>query len=68
MHHQLSPRERQVVALVTTGVTNKEIAHNLGISPKTVTNLMTRILAKTGTQSRTQLAVQVIQSGLLLRA
>lgn len=68
MHHQLSPREHQVVALVTTGVTNKEIAHNLGISPKAVTNLMTRILAKTGTQSRTQLAVQVIQAGLLLRA
>jgi DNA-binding CsgD family transcriptional regulator len=68
MQQHLSPRERQVVALVTTGVTNKEIAHNLGISPKTVTNVMTRIFAKTGAQSRTQLAVQVVQSGFLVRA
>jgi DNA-binding CsgD family transcriptional regulator len=68
MQQHLSPRERQVVALVTTGVTNKEIAHNLGISPKTVTNVLTRVFAKTGAQSRTQLAVQVVQSGFLARA
>lgn len=67
MQQYLSPRERQVVALVTTGVTNKEIAYRLGISPKTVTNVLTRVFEKTGAQSRTQLAVQVVQAGFLAR-
>ena len=60
MPYHLSPREREIVALVVTGATNKEIAHQLAISVKTVTNLLTRVFTKTRT--RTELAVQVVRS------
>ena len=53
----LSPRERQVVALVTAGLTNREIAGRLFISERTVDTHITRIRQKLGTTTRTQLAV-----------
>lgn len=57
----LSPRETEIASLVATGASNKEIAHQLDLSPKTVTNTLTRVFAKTGARCRTELAVQVVR-------
>jgi DNA-binding CsgD family transcriptional regulator len=59
----LTRREREIAVLVGTGASNKEIARQLTISIKTVKNILTRVLAKTGTRSRTELAVRSVRSG-----
>jgi DNA-binding NarL/FixJ family response regulator len=48
----LSPRERQVVALVATGRTNREVAAELHISDKTVARHLSNVFAKLGLTSR----------------
>lgn len=51
----LSPRERQVAALICLNYTNREIARRLIISPETVKTHVRNILGKTGTRSKTAL-------------
>jgi DNA-binding CsgD family transcriptional regulator len=58
----LSRREREISLLVSTGATNKEIAKVLGLSIKTVKNALTGIFERTGTRSRTELAIYIIKS------
>jgi DNA-binding NarL/FixJ family response regulator len=48
----LSPRERQVVTLVATGRTNREVAAELHISDKTVARHLSNVFAKLGLSSR----------------
>jgi DNA-binding CsgD family transcriptional regulator/pimeloyl-ACP methyl ester carboxylesterase len=60
----LSPREREVVALVARGLTNREIAHELVLAEKTVENHVGRILVKLDLRSRTQLAAYAVEHGL----
>jgi predicted ATPase/DNA-binding CsgD family transcriptional regulator len=57
----LTPRERQVAALISSGHNNKAIATELIISPATAACHVTRILAKLGFTSRTQVAVWAAQ-------
>lgn len=57
----LSPRQREVLALVADGRTNREIATELCISEGTVKNYVTRILEVTGAADRTKLAVLVVR-------
>ena len=52
----LTRRENQVAALVAEGLTNKEIATKLTISPRTVDAHVDHILTKLGFRSRTQIA------------
>ncbi len=52
----LTPRERQVVALVASGRSNKAIAEELFISPATAARHVANILAKLGFRSRAQIA------------
>lgn len=59
MNDILTQRERDIVALIATGATNEQIARALGIRAKTVTNVLTRVYAKTQTGSRTDLAVRL---------
>jgi DNA-binding CsgD family transcriptional regulator len=54
---QLSPRERDVVRLVRTGLTNREVAEALFLSPRTVEAHVARALRKLGLPSRRALAV-----------
>lgn len=61
----LSERERQVLRLVATGASNKEIAHQLVISANTVKVHLRNIFAKTGVISRTELTVYAIREGLV---
>jgi DNA-binding CsgD family transcriptional regulator/tetratricopeptide (TPR) repeat protein len=58
----LTSREREVRSLVAAGLSNKDIADRLGVSPRTVAVHVSRLLAKTGCGSRTELAVQVLRS------
>jgi len=54
----LSEREREVLQLVTSGASNKEIATRLFIAPGTVKNHITNILSKLGVRDRTQAALK----------
>lgn len=53
----LSEREREVLGLITDGLTNKEIGEHLHLSEKTVKNYVSGLFAKLGMQRRTQAAV-----------
>ncbi len=52
----LTPRERQVLALIAEGATNRQIGAALYMAEKTASVHVSRILAKLGVQSRTQAA------------
>lgn len=54
---ELAPREQEVLKLIATGASNKEIAKSLFISEKTVKNYVTSILGKLGVRDRTQAAI-----------
>lgn len=57
----LSPRERDILALIGEGLTNRQIGKRLYLSEKTVKNHISRLLAKLGVQRRVQAAVLVTQ-------
>jgi DNA-binding NarL/FixJ family response regulator len=59
----LSSREMEVLAFVTGGMSNKEIATSLGISHQTVKNHVTAILRKLGVEDRTQAAIYALRRG-----
>jgi DNA-binding NarL/FixJ family response regulator len=59
----LSPREMDILRCVTRGLSNKEIAQELGISHQTVKNHMTSILNKLHVADRTQAAVYALKRG-----
>ena len=59
----LTARELEVVGQVARGLTNKEIARELGISPATVKVHVERIIGKMGVADRTQAAVLATQMG-----
>ena len=54
---QLTDRERQILELVSAGLSNKRIALQLDTHEKTIKHYMTRILAKLGVSNRTEAAV-----------
>jgi DNA-binding NarL/FixJ family response regulator len=54
----LTPREREIMAFVAKGSSNRGIAEQLGIEEKTVKHHMTRILAKLKAANRTEAAMQ----------
>lgn len=59
----LSPREMEILQCITRGMSNKAIAHRLGISHQTVKNHMTVILHKLNVADRTQAAVYALRRG-----
>jgi DNA-binding CsgD family transcriptional regulator len=52
----LTPAERDVVGLVRQGLSNKDVATRLFISPRTVATHLTHVYTKLGLTSRVQLA------------
>ena len=52
----LTPREHEIVLLIAQGLSNREIADELVISPATAARHVANILAKLGFTSRTQVA------------
>lgn len=63
--HPLSERERDVLALVARGFTNKEIASTLVISEKTARNHLSNILAKLGLSRRSEAAAYAVRKKLV---
>ena len=61
----LSPREREILALLAEGRSQKEIATALFISPKTVATHIQHLLTKLGVHSRAQVVAAAFQLGLV---
>ncbi|MEP6644752.1 MAG: response regulator transcription factor [Acidobacteriaceae bacterium] len=59
----LTPREEQVVALVADGLSNREVALELGLSEHTVKKYMFRIFDKLGIFSRVELVLYAVAHG-----
>jgi DNA-binding NarL/FixJ family response regulator len=62
---ELTPREAEVLRLLSEGRTNQQIARELLVSTSTVKNHIHQILAKLGASDRTQAAVIANEMGLL---
>ncbi|MBV2155156.1 response regulator transcription factor [Kitasatospora sp. SUK 42] len=54
---QLTPREREILALIGEGLTNRQIGQRLYLAEKTVKNHISRLLAKLGVERRVQAAL-----------
>lgn len=62
---ELTRREREVLALIVAGRSNKRIARELEIAEKTVKTHVGHLLAKLGVADRTQAAMLAVRSGLV---
>jgi DNA-binding NarL/FixJ family response regulator len=63
---ELTPREREVMALVAHGLTNGEIAERLVVSPATAKTHVSRTMMKLHAHDRAQLVVLAYQTGLVV--
>ncbi|WP_269327809.1 response regulator [Kineosporia mesophila] len=63
----LTQRERDILRLVAAGMSNKEIAEELVLSPLTVKTHVSRVLGKLGARDRAQLVVIAYEGGLVGR-
>ena len=62
--NRLSPREREVLVAVVNGRLNKQAAHDMGISVRTLENHRLRLMEKTGVKTFAQLVRLTIIAGL----
>jgi DNA-binding NarL/FixJ family response regulator len=62
---RLTPRERQVLALIATGMTNRAIATALAISDRTVDRHVSNILSKLDLPSRSAATAYAYERGLV---
>jgi DNA-binding NarL/FixJ family response regulator len=63
---ELTPREREVLALVGQGLSNAEIAQRLVLSPLTAKTHVARLFTKLGARDRAQLVVVAYETGLVV--
>ncbi len=61
----LTKREREILALVAEGMSNREIAERLVLSPETVKSHVAAILEKLNVSDRTQAAIYAVRNGLV---
>jgi DNA-binding NarL/FixJ family response regulator len=61
----ITGREREVLALVAEGFSNKQIGADLGISERTVKNHLTATMSKLGAADRTHAVVTAVRLGFL---
>lgn len=61
----LTPREREVLELLTHGFSNVDIGHQLHLSPRTVEKYVSSLLRKTATSNRAELVRFAIKHGLV---
>lgn len=62
---KLSPREKDIIALLAKGVSNKEMAHKLNVAESTIKIHVQNILKKLHLTSRVQAAVYAVEHGLV---
>lgn len=62
---QLSDREREILKLAATGLSNQQIASQLSISPNTVKVHLRNIFGKIGVASRTEASLFAVRNGLV---
>ncbi|HYL36912.1 MAG TPA: response regulator transcription factor [Bryobacteraceae bacterium] len=62
--NRFTPRERQVLRSVLEGLTNKEIAHQIGVSVSSVKATLQHLFEKTGVRTRSQLVRIAIERAL----
>jgi DNA-binding NarL/FixJ family response regulator len=62
---EITPREREILTLITQGNANKEIAATLGIGEDTVKQHVSRILMKLKVNDRAQATAEAIRRGLV---
>ena len=62
---QLTEKEQEIVRHLVEGMSNKEIAHTLAYSEKTVKNYLSNIFQKLNLRDRTQVAIFALRHGIL---
>ncbi|GGT66078.1 MULTISPECIES: response regulator transcription factor [Streptomyces] len=62
---RLTEREAEVLRLMTTGMTNAEIADRMGVGPATTKSHVAAVLSKTGARDRTQAVILAYESGFV---
>jgi DNA-binding NarL/FixJ family response regulator len=62
---ELTPREREVVALIASGLSNEEISRKIYVSPSTVKTHAARAMTKLRARDRAQLVVFAYEAGLV---
>jgi DNA-binding NarL/FixJ family response regulator len=63
--HDLTPREREVLALVVKGLSNPEIARQLFVSRSTANDHVSHISSELGASNRAQAIPMTLQQGLV---
>ena len=63
---ELTKQQRNLLRLLTEGLTNKEIAEKMGLSPNTVKDYLDDIMELTGIHSRTALVAKVSRLGIVV--
>ena len=64
---ELTPREREVAALIAEGLTNSQLAERLFISPRTAAVHVSNILMKLGLSGRAEVAAWAVRHGVVLQ-
>ncbi|MBV8050760.1 MAG: response regulator transcription factor [Acidobacteriaceae bacterium] len=64
----LTAREEQVVALVADGMTNRDVARELGLTENTIKKYLFRIFDKVGVSSRVELVLYAVTRGTVQSA
>jgi two-component system, NarL family, nitrate/nitrite response regulator NarL len=66
--HSLSPQQLQIVEAIVAGCSNKDIAHTLAVSERTVKYHLTRIFSKLGVAGRMELARYSLENNVVREA